>query len=463
MKKPISPPDPGPLWEGLHKLEDAVLRDILNVGATDNKGRYLHWDELRYREPPEGLTIEQLWLGTVLARGRLRRHLPLTDNQGVPFAACMVDPVWESLHRIDKAAAGQILADDPLASQGSGDRYIVSSLIEEAVASSQLEGASTTRAVAKQMLLTGRRPTDHSERMIVNNYAAINAVRELVAAGTPFSLAEIRELHRVITRDTLDDPKDAGRLQLPNEKRVAVYAVMARPGEELLHRPPPADQLPDRLEALCAFANGEADAGFVHPVVRAVVTHFWLAYDHPFVDGNGRLARSLFYWSMLRSGYWLTEYLSVSAILRDAPAQHNRAFLLTETDDNDLTYFVAYQLEVIERAIGSLREYLKRKRSEVRELESYVRGSLTLNHRQRDVLSRALRDPFSSFYIASHQRRHGVTYASARTDLLTLEELGLLYRTRDGRVLRFVPVLNLVKKLRVAGRHRRDEGSRGLE
>ena len=462
MRKPSIPPDTSPPWAGLHNLEHAVLRDILRVGATDTKGRYLHWDDLRHREPPEGLTLEQWWLGTVLSRHQLRRNLPLTDNLGEPFAVCMADPVWESLHRIDKAAAGQILADDPLASQGSGDRYLVSSLIEEAVASSQLEGASTTRAVAKEMLLTGRRPTDHSERMIVNNYAAINAVRELVEAGTPFSLAEIREVHRVITRDTLDDPKDAGRLQRPGEKRVAVYAVMARPGEELLHRPPPADQLPDRLEALCAFANGEADAGFVHPVVRAVVTHFWLAYDHPFVDGNGRLARSLFYWSMLRSGYWLTEYLSVSAILRDAPAQYNRAFLLTETDNNDLTYFIAYQLEVIERAIKSLREYLERKRAEVRELESYVRGNLTLNHRQRDVLGRALRDPFSSFYIAGHQRRHAVTYASARTDLLALEDLGLLYRTRDGRVLRFVPVPNLVDELRAAGWRSHDGGRRGL-
>ena len=456
MRKPSIPPDISPLWAGLPGLEDAVLREILGVGATDEKGRYFHWDDLRYREPPEGLTIEQWWLGTVLARGQLRRSLPLTDNGSQPFTVCMVDPVWESLHRIDKAAAGQILADDPLASQSSGDRYIVSSLIEEAVASSQLEGASTTRAVAKEMLLTGRRPTDHSERMIVNNYAAINAVRALVAAGTPFSLAEIQELHRVITRDTLTDPRDAGRLQQPGEKRVAVYAVMARPGEELLHRPPPADQLPSRLEALCAFANGEADAGFVHPVVRAVITHFWLAYDHPFVDGNGRLARSLFYWSMLRSGYWLTEYLSVSAILRDAPAQYNRAFLLTETDSNDLTYFVAYQLEVIERAVRSLREYLERKRAEVRELESYVRGDLTLNHRQRDVLSRALRDPFSSFYISGHQRRHGVTYASARSDLLALEKLGLLYRTRDGRVLRFVPVSNLVDQLRTPSRRSHD-------
>lgn len=40
-----------------------------------------------------------------------------------------------------------------------------------------------------------------------------------------------------------------------------------------------------------------------------------IAYMHPFVDGNGRTARALFYWYMLKSGYWLTEYLSISRVI----------------------------------------------------------------------------------------------------------------------------------------------------
>jgi Fic family protein len=62
-----------------------------------------------------------------------------------------------------------------------------------------------------------------------------------------------------------------------------------------------------------------------------------LGYEHPFEDGNGRTARALFYWSMLNQGFWLTEFLTVSKILRKAPAKYARSFLYTEQDSNDLT------------------------------------------------------------------------------------------------------------------------------
>ena len=445
---PEVPPDGLKLLrELLTSSDEELVSKVLDLDAVDDHGAYLHWQDMRYRMPPDGLTAEQWWVGTDFARGKLRREQPLRDSHGAPFGLCMIDRIWELLHRIDQAAAGQILADDPVASPGSGDRYIVRSLIEEAIASSQLEGASTTRAVAKKMLLDGRDPRDLDERMIFNNYAAINDVRRLVRDETPFSVAALQRLHRVITDNTLDDPRDAGRFQEPHEQRVTVvFRHMGR--ERTLHEPPPAEQLLERMEALCAFANGEAGSGFMHPVVRAVIVHFWLAHDHPFVDGNGRLARSLFYWSMLRSKYWLTEYLAISAILRDDPIGYPEAFLRTETDNNDLTYFIIYKLQVIEDSIKRLEQYLQRKRKEVREVEAHLRGQISLNHRQRNVLSTAIRDPFAAFYIATHARRHQVSYLSARTDLIHLEDLGLLNRTRDGRSIRFAAALDLVDRLR---------------
>lgn len=50
--------------------------------------------------------------------------------------------------------------------------------------------------------------------------------------------------------------------------------------------------------------------------------HFMLGYEHPFVDGNGRVARAMFDWAMLRNGYWLFEFISVSRIIRQAPAKY---------------------------------------------------------------------------------------------------------------------------------------------
>ena len=142
-----------------------------------------------------------------------------------------------------------------------------------------------------------------------------------------------------------------------------------------------------RMKQLCDFANDDGAKGdnFIHPVVRAIVLHFWLAYDHPFVDGNGRTARALFYWSMLRHDYWLVEYLTISSIIRQQTKQYARAFLNTEQDDNDLTYFLLYHTQVIERSIQAFQDYLARKIQERRRLGRVLVPGL-FNERQQAIL-----------------------------------------------------------------------------
>ena len=286
---------PGALAE---RLGPEVFGRIL-ARAMTLPDTYLHWDELRHREPPEGLDHEAWWFS--LKRGRMRgaRPLPLRDGGGRPFLYTLPNQALAQLHLIDSQARGRIRLDEQITGPETRDRYIVSSLMEEAITSSQLEGASTTRKVAVEMLRTGRKPRDQSERMIANNYAAMQFIHTL--KGIDLTPETVLELHRIVTLDTLEDPSAAGRLQRPGEKRVRISDD--RDGT-LLHTPPPAEQLPERLEALCEFANRHFDEeDFIPPVIHAIVLHFWLAYDHPFEDGNGRTGRALFYWSMLRHGY----------------------------------------------------------------------------------------------------------------------------------------------------------------
>jgi len=162
-----------------------------------------------------------------------------------------------------------------------------------------------------------------------------------------------------------------------------------------------------------------------------------MGYDHYFADGNGRTARAVFYWSMLHEGYWLAEYLTISSILRRAPVAYAQAFLLTETDDNDLTYFLVEQLDVIGRAVQSLHDYLRRKAAEIRNVETLLRDGNALNHRQRALLGRALRDADSVFTIAGHRSDQGVVYQTARSDLLDLADRGFLLRGRRGNAFVF--------------------------
>jgi Fic family protein len=261
----------------------------------------------------------------------------------------------------------------------------------------------------------------------------------------PITPDRILELHRTLTIDTLDDPADAGRLRTDDQ----VNVVDNRDGT-ILHAPPHHRELPGRLERLCEFANAGTDSSpFVHPLVRAILLHFMLGYDHPFADGNGRTARALFYWSTSRSGYWLMEFLSISRFLRQAPRQYMQAYLHTETDHNDTTYFVLHQLDIIRRSIAALHTYLARKTQEQRDAERLLvrAGPLRsrLNSRQVALLTHALNHPGESYRVSQHQAVHNVVYQTARADLLDLEHLGLLGKEKQGNAFVFYAIADLVK------------------
>lgn len=424
--KPIPPPA---------TFDDAIaaahgrLTEILQSGITPTpRGKYYHWDKLRHLKPPEGLTSEEWWASVKIARRQMRRALPLTTATGEAFTFAMVDPIQEMLHMIDQQAAGRIAIADEITNPETRDRYIFSSLVEESITSSQLEGASTTRRVAADMIRSGRKPRDKSEQMIYNNFLANRHIRTF--ANRPLAPADVLELHRILTEDTLDDPDAAGRLQTPDEERVVVADNRS---STILHAPPPASQLENRLKNMCQFANGEKKGPFLHPVIRAITLHFWVGYDHPFVDGNGRTARALFYWSLISSGYWLIEYVSISTILKKAFAQYARSYLYAGSDENDATYFIVYQLEVLIQALAELEAYIERKVSQIRAVEKRLRGRSNYNHRQLALLSHALRHPGARYSIKSHRISHNVAYATARQDLLTLAEDKLLEQRRAGK------------------------------
>lgn len=220
------------------------------------------------------------------------------------------------------------------------------------------------------------------------------------------------------------------------------------PQGAIYHDPPSADELGARVKRMCDFANEKTPGRFIPPVIRAIILHFWLAYDHPFVDGNGRTARALFYWYMLRHGFWLLEFVSISSILVKAPAQYIRSFLYNETDDNDLNYFIIYQSNVLHRAIRELHDYLDRKQREVRLIEDRLQYLRQLNHRQQSLLLYALRHPYEDYTIKSHQRSHRIAYGTARSDLLELSDFGLLSKGQRGKAMVFRAISGLDERLK---------------
>ena len=383
MRMPKIPPDLDSIWARIRENQELIPKIFEQRFVPSVGSKYLHWDKLLYYPPPEGLSHDEWWFALKMQRRNLFKQVPLKDKAAKPFQYLEVDPIPEILHEIDQGAGGLVQMPEQITNPNTKDQYYVNSLIQEAITSSQLEGAVTTRKVAKEMIRTGRPPHDKSEQMILNNFKTMQRIGKI--KNRPLSKELVFEIHRLVTYRTLTDESQTGRFR-NNDEQICVADMY----NEVFHTPPSAGQLEQRMAAMCDFANGKTPKGFVHPVIRSIILHFWLAYDHPFVDGNGRTARALFYWSMLRHNFWLFEFISISQIILKAPAKYGRAFLYTETDDNDLTYFIIYHLEVIRRAIKELHEYIKRKTHRLQAIERELRGAAMLNYRQRDLISHAL-------------------------------------------------------------------------
>ncbi len=440
MKIPKIPPSTQELWDRAI-TDPPILKAILEeITEPLVAGKYLHWDKLKRHTPPRDLDHQAWWLGIKLRRQTLEKKIPLIDKSGLNFHFCLIDPLQEDMHYIDSLSHGTIQMPEQVTNNDTKNRYIVRSLIEESITSSQLEGASTTREVAKEMIRQGRPPRDQSERMILNNYRTMLRIGELRNERLTRDL--IFELHGIVTDGTLQDNTGAGRIRRHDER----IAVMDEYGV-ILHEPPDASQLDDRLARMCEFANAENARPYIHPAIRSIILHFWLAYDHPFVDGNGRTARALFYWSMLRYKYWLFEFISISDVILKSQSQYGRAFLCTETDSNDLTYFIIYHTKIIHGAIDGLRDYIEERSKRMAEVQSALRGTISLNYRQRELIMHALRHPGFMYTYESHRVSHGVVRQTARTDLLEMVKRGLLVKKKIGKAWYFIPAHDLEKRL----------------
>jgi Fic family protein len=432
MKIPLSPPDFKKL---LKNMPDLALNEKLIKPTTEN-GEYIHWDKLRHLPTPEGTSSEQWWACIKLARRIISKELTFEDKNHKKFVYVLTDTVINQLHKIDRKAGFYTKKIN----KEVRDDYLVRSLIEEAINSSQLEGASTTRKIAKEMLRSSRKPRDVSEQMIFNNFKAMQFIREM--KENKLTLKIICELHRILISGTMENTQDLGHIRQSNDIHVWDNT------EQILHTPPNYEELESRLEKLCNFANtNDEQGGFIHPVIKAIILHFMLAYDHPFADGNGRTARALFYWSLAHEGYTLMEFISISQVIKLAPTKYAKAYLYTETDGNDLTYYFLHQLEVILEGIRCIEEYIDRTNEDIKEIEQLLYENKILknkmNHRQITVIKHAMKHPNTQYKIEVHRQSHNITYDTARTDLLKLDELGLLIKTKTGKSFTFIAPPNL--------------------
>jgi len=437
LKKPESPP--------VISFPDPDVLDFLKKNEYSEKFQniereeYPYWEDLKYKIKSWNYSPEKIWNYLKFQR---RFNFQKLTFSGVPefeFRFSVPPLLQKYLHQLDLNLGG-FLEGSSIIPAEEKNRYLISSIMEEAISSSQLEGAATTRKVAKEMLEKQLPPKNHSEKMILNNYQTMNWI--VKNQQEEFTLDTLLSIHKIITKDTLDDPSKEGRLRDNNNIKVMDET------NEIFYTPPDYSFLPQLLKDFCFFANDGKENEFIHPIIRGIILHFLIGYIHPFVDGNGRTARAVFYWYLLKKGYWLIEYMSISRIILRAPSQYARAYLHTEYDENDLTYFLLYNVKAMHLALDDLKKYIKEKTEERKKTVALISAE-NYNERQIIIIKDLLKNHEIHFTVKQIETKFGISNQTARSDLAGLQRQGILDLKMTGNRAQFIGTKDFEKKLKL--------------
>lgn len=391
---------------------------------------YFYWDEVKFRPTPPDMNHIEFWYLVKQIRKLSSRPTFLIAENGIPFVWLRLTYTDEFLHKIDTHTGGQIFATHEAISQENRQKFISRGILEEAIASSQLEGANTTRQAAKQMILEKRQPRNKSERMIINNY------NTMLALDQDYKKKELShellfELHHLITKDTVP-ANEQYRYRRDSDD------IVVNNTKYITHVPPNESFLKSQMDRLIIYANGKEGGRFVHPIVKAIFLHFWIGYLHPFTDGNGRLARALFYWYLLKNNYWTFMYLPISSIIKKSPVQYSNAYIYTEQDDLDLTYFYDYHMRKIMKSIDEFNIYFDKIVNENKQIDSLLGKKYILNERQKQLLHYLLaEDEYAYVTVSSHRTLNRIGRITAAKDLKYLTKMNLLTTKRVGKFIHY--------------------------
>ena len=413
------------------KIDKETLVNTLLKGVDPNimpivdkaNDDYEYWDKVKYKKLPEGFTPQMLW--THVKASRLRSMMPVWEKYGINL--CITSQMQRLCHEFDMKV-GSFWEVEGEAQSAEKKYYLSSSLMEEAIYSSIMEGASTTRVVAKDMLRKKKSPQNKSQQMIANNYNTIQYIVE--HKDEPLTEEALLHIHRLMTEKTMDNPEDAGRFRT-NDKVVVADMVEG----DIIYTPPSFQEIPEFVDDLCDFFNNDNPRTFIHPIIRGIIVHFMLAFMHPFVDGNGRTARALFYWYMLKEKYWLTEYMSISRVIAKSKPSYEKSFRYVENDGNDIGYFVAFNLRALDISFQQLTDYIQRKQREKKAATSFMIAG-NINYRQAMILQRLKEEPNTIMTVKDVQEQFSVSSMTARKDLSDLVQQGYLTEIAINKVTR---------------------------
>lgn len=379
--------------------------------------RYLNSEEIKRRIYGTGSTKgwNELWQRISLSRkhGAIPISIP---SIGMDFWYFPSDSLQKKIIEIEQLGT---LLYDKIVEAAFKSEFLADAAIEEAITSAIYEGANTTRAQAKQLIESGKRPVTKDDWMLLNNFEAMNWIKDHSEEKVTVNL--ILKIHQIVSKNTLEsvDANYSGKFRddkvfVRNTSGAAVHE-----GVSYLKIPKAIE------EAINVTTNNPR---YLHPLIKGTLLHYLIAYIHPFFDGNGRTARTMFYFKSMKHDLKFVELLSISAHLKNSGNMYERVFTVIKDHDWDLTYFIDYCLESLLAAL----KIVDGKVSYLVRINT-LKDQYELNENQIGLLQRLALNKYRNITIESYAEEILKSREVARKELKALVSSGLVVERKVGK------------------------------
>ena len=328
------------------------------------------------------------------------------------------DAINKKVHHIE--SLGNSLLDKIENHSSFKQEFLTNVMVEEAITSAIYEGANSTRSKAKSLVTSGAIPKTKDEWMLVNNCLAMKWIKE--NSKLPVSYDLVLKIHEIVSKNTLegDDVNFSGRFRDDT--------VFVGNHEGITHT-----KIEEALsEAIDLTTN---HSRFVHGLIKGILLHYFIAYIHPFFDGNGRTARTLFYFKAIKNDLKFVELLSVSADLKEHGKRYERSFDLVKEYELDMTFFIDFCLDSLVIAL-----------EKVEHKVNYLLGISTLiakegmSINQVSLLQKMALNKYKATSIEEYASDIKKSREIARRDLKELLKKGYLREVKQGK--KFIYFIN---------------------
>lgn len=396
--------------------------------------RYLGKNEIMYRLPSE-VNINDFWPMILNYRKEHGKEIPLKDQKGRNFWYCPL-PYTNNITLIDNSAKSQIYENINKIFKKSpriANYYQYDALIDEAMNSSVIEGAFSTKKRTKELVSKKIKPVNKSDQMILNNHEALKFVLENLHRKIDEDI--ILEIYRIITKNTLDDADDV-------EKYRNGSVIVCSATQETIYEGPNYEEVPKMMENLINFIKSDIS---IHPIEKASIIHFYFVYIHPFFDGNGRTSRVIQYMYLLQQGYDFFKFFSVSTVIENQKLKYYKAIKDVEDYDSDLTYFINFNSSMILESIIAIISRLGRVFGKDLIISKLENDGFYLSDRQKKCLHFFIKTEKGNMSIENYKKKYKVSYETARQDLNNLESAGIFQKVKIGKknIYKFVGLKEL--------------------